>query len=603
MNTEAEILEFLKVKENTGALLLTGKWGCGKSYLIKKLATKLNTKTSKYYISLISLFGIDSISTLNRCVKEAYLAASSGVFTKTVRKAAQGVSNLIKSGAEVASAVDPTSAVSAGIAKGIGNAMALNVFDYVPIKNEFGRADKKKEFVLVFDDLERCKINIVDLLGAINEYSENKKIKTIIIADEEKILKSDVKNEYSDFKEKIIFQTIKLESDYDEIIENIISQYQETEEGYLEFIKTHKYLLKQVFYESNYNNIRTVKALLSSFERVFGEWNKTTISTARLEDVFYSFSAVYFAHKANQYKKTSYGFYDDKEIKEKHKRYDPFYLLLSAQKWITDGYWNADSFIEELTRKFCAVKVSDEQRFLQHDFWDLNENIIQKSVPIVLEKAYNGELCFNELINLIYRLHLLETYHVPLLVDVDFSAIESGLNTRLKKIRDGIIVEPKTVTTILPEDVKQLNSIAQDIYNMIELENDRRSAWETRLAVIQKLKNFEGVNIYIYKNRSIVSFDDEFLDIYYDAYVHADNGDKRDLYLLLKEIDFTNIIISRVPDFELTIKNLKLLLEKMRDLYQRTTDAFAKAIINSTIIHLPEIIEEIKQKKEEIKQK
>lgn len=43
MNTEAEILEFLKVKENTGALLLSGKWGCGKSYLIKKLATKLTT--------------------------------------------------------------------------------------------------------------------------------------------------------------------------------------------------------------------------------------------------------------------------------------------------------------------------------------------------------------------------------------------------------------------------------------------------------------------------------------------------------------------------------------------------------------------------------
>ena len=44
MNTEAEILEFIKTKENTGALLLKGQWGCGKSYLIKSVAEKLQQK-------------------------------------------------------------------------------------------------------------------------------------------------------------------------------------------------------------------------------------------------------------------------------------------------------------------------------------------------------------------------------------------------------------------------------------------------------------------------------------------------------------------------------------------------------------------------------
>ena len=600
MNTEAEILEFIKLKENIGALLLTGKWGCGKSYLIKKLAEKLNTKNSNYHISIISLFGIDNISMLNRCVKESFLAASSGIFTKTVKKAAQGVGTLLKSGAEVVSAVDPTSAVSAGIAKGIGNAMTLNVFDYIPVKNEFGRANNRKQFILVFDDLERCKINIVDLLGSINEYSENKKIKTIIIADEEKILKRENdKKDYADFKEKIIFQTIKLESDYDEIIDNIISQYQETEKGYLEFIKANTHIIKQVFYESKYNNIRTVKALLSSFERVYREWIKTKISTTRLEDVLYSYSAIYFAHKANEYPKTKYG-YDETKIKEKHNRFDRFYLFSSTCKWITEGYWDAERFNWELMQKFCAVKVSDEQRFLQHNFWDLDESIIQKAIPLVLRKAYNGELCFDELISLLQRLKLLETYNVPLPVEVDFTAIESGLNARLKQIQDGLIEEPKKGTFLPPEEVKQLHPTAQSIYNTIELEDDRRSAWETRLAVIQKLKNFEGVNIYIYKSRSIVSFDDEFYNAFYDAYVKADNGDKRDLYLLLKAIDFTNTIISSVSDFEITIKNLEELLEKIKDLYATVTDAFAKAIINSTIIHIPEIIEEIKQKKAEM---
>ena len=75
------------------------------------------------------------------------------------------------------------------------------------------------------------------------------------------------------------------------------------------------------------------------------------------------------------------------------------------------------------------------------------------------------------------------------------------------------------------------------------------------------------------------------------------------MYLLLKEIDFTNTIISRVEDFELSIKNLELLKEKIYDLKDITNDTFAKAIINSTITHLPEIIENIRIKKEELESK
>lgn len=58
-------------------------------------------------------------------------------------------------------------------------------------KNYIGRGKSKRKFVLVFDDLERCKINMIDLLGAINEYCENRNIKTIILADESKILSNE----------------------------------------------------------------------------------------------------------------------------------------------------------------------------------------------------------------------------------------------------------------------------------------------------------------------------------------------------------------------------------------------------------------------------
>ena len=42
MNIKNEIIEFINFDENNGALLITGSWGCGKSYLVKSLITEFN---------------------------------------------------------------------------------------------------------------------------------------------------------------------------------------------------------------------------------------------------------------------------------------------------------------------------------------------------------------------------------------------------------------------------------------------------------------------------------------------------------------------------------------------------------------------------------
>ena len=85
MVIENEINLFIKSEENNGALLITGKWGCGKSYLIKECASDLEVK-DHYAIAIISLFGVDTIATLNKKVRNAYLEFASGVFGKKARK-------------------------------------------------------------------------------------------------------------------------------------------------------------------------------------------------------------------------------------------------------------------------------------------------------------------------------------------------------------------------------------------------------------------------------------------------------------------------------------------------------------------------------------
>ena len=190
MDIKEEILTFINREEETGALLITGKWGSGKSYYIKGLAKKLNDN-KREYLCVISLFGIDSVASLVKAVKECYLEANSTIFTKTARKIGKVVGKTVDSGLKVAEAATGGNVAVSATQKGFSSVLSLGLLDFISVKNYIGRGKSKRKFVLVFDDLERCKINMIDLLGAINEYCENRNIKTIILADESKILSNE----------------------------------------------------------------------------------------------------------------------------------------------------------------------------------------------------------------------------------------------------------------------------------------------------------------------------------------------------------------------------------------------------------------------------
>lgn len=42
MDAALEIENYIETKENSGALLITGQWGCGKSYIVRQVAETLN---------------------------------------------------------------------------------------------------------------------------------------------------------------------------------------------------------------------------------------------------------------------------------------------------------------------------------------------------------------------------------------------------------------------------------------------------------------------------------------------------------------------------------------------------------------------------------
>jgi Cdc6-like AAA superfamily ATPase len=206
MNLIEELKNYCEINNPVGALMLSGEWGSGKTYFIKKF---IKSVKDKYVFVCISLFGIDSLDRLRAEVKKKWLEKASELdklngikvskFTDSYKRIFGTIKDILpenwqKKGEVVSSIMD--------------------LVNFVPISNTI--SDKK--VILVFDDLERTNITYTDLLGCINDYCENQNFNTIIVANEEKI-KDKTNNEllYHEIKEKIVQRVIPFVPDYEEV--------------------------------------------------------------------------------------------------------------------------------------------------------------------------------------------------------------------------------------------------------------------------------------------------------------------------------------------------------------------------------------------------
>lgn len=218
MNTIEELEYYCNEKSPVGALMLVGEWGCGKTYLLEnELAEKLK---ETHILVRVSLFGIDSIRELNQAVKRQWALKCGpsylGKLNSKKRTMTAG-----KTVFNAALSVIP-------VAKDLkGAVLAINPYDYIGIQPTVKKDEKIKRVILIFDDLERSKINKTDVLGCINEYCENLRFNTIIVANEDELEKrsgNDPKEiSYREIKEKIITRTIKHKPDIEQILNSLIN--------------------------------------------------------------------------------------------------------------------------------------------------------------------------------------------------------------------------------------------------------------------------------------------------------------------------------------------------------------------------------------------
>lgn len=173
MSPLKEYLNYYKSLSAPGyAVLVTGAWGTGKTYQVKKAL-----KDDEIYY--VSLFGLDS----RAAIEAALLTEANPSLKRKKRNLGWGTEK----------------------AKEVGGLYSL--IGIVPSAiNSLLKIELDPERVIIFDDLERCNMEMKTLLGVINWFVEHQKFKVIVIAHDEEL-----GEELQSQKEKLFGQTISVE--------------------------------------------------------------------------------------------------------------------------------------------------------------------------------------------------------------------------------------------------------------------------------------------------------------------------------------------------------------------------------------------------------
>jgi len=254
------INEYIQISNPQFAIMINGKWGCGKTYFIKKLIDEWNSKKKDSIENedeillkpiYVSLNGVNSINVINQKIKAVLNPL---LYSKTSQAVKKIFFGLLKTAAHINLDAD-------GDGKSDGK-ISFNIDSLGILKNENPKIKGNK--IIIFDDLERCNLKIDEIFGYINEFVEHLNCKVILLCDEKKIYnkysidESKKEDTYKDFKEKLIGKTFILQTDIDSFVKQIDAT---------NYIQENIALIISVFKASKIENLRLLKQSIIDFKR------------------------------------------------------------------------------------------------------------------------------------------------------------------------------------------------------------------------------------------------------------------------------------------------------------------------------------------------
>lgn len=628
MTTLQELVYYCNEPEPVGALMLTGEWGCGKTYLLENVLK--DELATTHIILRISLFGISSIEAIDESVHNAWLKAY--LEDKGCKDKSETLSNLKEKLSRLPLPDNWKNIVS------FNPAILMNT----------DRKLNGKEVVLVFDDLERSKLDTIDVMGCINEYTENQKFHTIVVANEDKIpnkqnednseknSKENVDNKnqqlnvrvecvyssqkseisYDEIKEKIIERTIKYKPDYAGIVHAVIENQKSLSDQYHDFLVKHeKNILelfgfepdkltddfKTLFLESKYivehpHNIRSLKCALQDFYRIYSILTKESFSD--LDKWLYSFVCYMLSYKAGIAKEGKYGtLFTDEDVRLLYPAFNNRYLFKAAKNWILKGEWDdklLKAEIQEIKDREKAIEPKDIVRTYQ--IMDIDEDILVQGYSEAVEMAYGGMLSLNEYVHFIYNCYWAREYKVELPCKIEWSKVKEGVQLCIKKLLEENAEDSHIRSSINQKDKHLFLKEEWETYELIE------NFWNDDVLMFEQNKKMYLDNISQNPSQAFMKCENKRMDVFdedmakatAEAFLKSSNCEKRQFSEFFKSM-WQNIKYRqdiRVKDTVQGFEKLLSLLEHARKSFQEENRMIATKHTDDFMATIKALIEE-----------
>ena len=294
------ILDYVRADYTDYAIMINGEWGSGKTYFwnhkVKNKIESLQLNGRKYTTIYMSLYGISNLEEISK-----------KIFIETTQLMDKSLKKYMDSHGETN--IPEYAKTGLDMANFFGVTKNGEKIDY---ESFFSTDDK----VLCFDDLERANVDVVDILGYINNFVEHDHIKTIIICNEKELatkFKSsniemktfiatylldkqheltldenkpmvekirdkieyvfDNANDYERIKEKLIGETFEYAPKFNYIINGLLLRYEKNPD-LIRFLRENTHLIISTFNKSGTRNLRILKHALNDFKKIFEIVNK-----------------------------------------------------------------------------------------------------------------------------------------------------------------------------------------------------------------------------------------------------------------------------------------------------------------------------------------
>lgn len=266
-NISQYLLKFLDNPDPQYAVMLKGKWGCGKSFFIKNWLDKHKERYNKGEATLepiyVSLYGLKELSQVTAAIDRAlypYLYSKGAKLTKKILGVAGKI--VFRTNFDCNDNGSDDFSIDA----------TLDSLSLLGTKTDSSIIKTK---LIVFDDLERCLIDMKLLLGYINNFVEHGACHVIIIGDETHTTK-DSQQKLIEFKEKTVGREFEIVPD----IRAAIDCFLENDILKCEWINNHKGFVFDCFKSTECDNLRLLRQCLYDFSVLYSEIDCALIKEA-----------------------------------------------------------------------------------------------------------------------------------------------------------------------------------------------------------------------------------------------------------------------------------------------------------------------------------